>query len=615
MPDGDRVRPGRGAGIEEVMNRLMAGAGFVAVAAAVAIGADPRPADVIYSGGDILTMDDARPRAEALAVRDGRILAVGAAAEVGKTRGPDTRAVDLGGRTLLPGFIDAHSHLAQYEQTWGMPNLSPPPVGGVNCIADIVAALRRHIGENHVPAGAPVFGFGYDDSMLEERRHPTRGDLDRVSTTNPVLATHASGHLIAANSAALKLVRYTRETRDPDGGVIRRDAAGEPDGVCEELAGLPFLALLKPNPVERQLDNLDEIQAFYARFGITTAQDGISMAPNIRLLREAAARKRLFLDVVAYPRWDQFNDVLRGERKLDVEYHPPMLGCCSAAPHAAGPADAAVVRDASKVQVGIYQDHFRIGGIKVTGDGSPQGKTAFLTRPYVRPPPGQPADYRGYPTVSQDELDRWFDAAWRHDVQLLVHCNGDAAADMMIAAVRKADAAHGRKDLRPVMIHAQMIRHDQVDAMAALGIVPSFFTAHTYYWGDWHIRETVGRERAFGMSPAARAKARGIPFTNHSDAPIVPPDPMMILWTAVNRLSRSGVVVGPDERIAPVDGLKAMTIHAARQYFEERDKGSLEPGKLADLAILDRNPLAVAPAGIKDIRVVETIKGGRTIFP
>jgi hypothetical protein len=264
--------------------------------------------------------------------------------------------------------------------------------------------------------------------------------------------------------------------------------------------------------------------------------------------------------------------------------------------------------------VGGYRNRFRIGGIKITADGSPQGKTAFLTAPYVHPPHGQPDDYRGYPTVTQEELDRWFDFSWTRGLPLIVHCNGDAAADLMISAVRKAVATHGPRDMRPVMIHAQMIRHDQVYAMAELGIVPSFFTAHTFFWGDWHRTETVGPERAAGMSPAAYAQKRGIAFTNHTDAPVVPPDQLMLVWTAVNRVSRSGVVVGPDERITPLAALQAITVNAARQYFEERDKGSLEPGKLADLVILDRDPLEGDPMAIRDIRVMETIKAGRTIY-
>jgi predicted amidohydrolase YtcJ len=195
-----------------------------------------------------------------------------------------------------------------------------------------------------------------------------------------------------------------------------------------------------------------------------------------------------------------------------------------------------------------------------------------------------------------------------------VHTNGDAAIDELIAAVSKARAAHGPKDLRPVAIHAQLARKDQVDSMAALGIVPSFFTAHTYFWGDWHVNEVFGRERAFGISPAHYAESIGLRFSNHNDAPVVPPDMLMLAWTAVNRLSRSGTVIGPDERVSPLVALKAMTIWAAYQYFEEREKGSLEPGKRADLVILDGDPLTVKPEAIRDIAVAETIKDGRTIY-
>jgi predicted amidohydrolase YtcJ len=252
--------------------------------------------------------------------------------------------------------------------------------------------------------------------------------------------------------------------------------------------------------------------------------------------------------------------------------------------------------------------------VKITGDGSPQGKTAFLTKPYVKPPAGTGVDYKGYPTVTQEELDRWFDLAWRNNLQLIVHCNGDGAADQMISAVRKTIAAQGKRDLRPVMIHAQMIRHDQVDAMAELGIIPSFFTAHTFFWGDWHIAETVGPERAFGMSPAAYALKKGLRFTNHTDANVVPPNHLTAMWTAVNRVSRSGIIVGPDERISPLEALKAVTLNAAHQYFEESFKGSIEVGKLADLVILDKNPLKIDPMAIKDIRVIQTIKDGQTIY-
>lgn len=571
-------------------------------------------ADLLYVGGDIVTVDEQQPEAQAVAVRRGIIVGVGTRADIEKRfKGPRTRLVDLGGHALLPGFIDSHSHLAQHEMSWGTPNLSPPPVGGIRNIAQIVEAMKAHIANKKIPPGELVFAFGYDDSLLEDKRHPTRADLDKVTTQHPLLVVHASGHLAAANSMALAAAKITRDTQDPAGGVIQRTADGEPNGVLEELAALPMLSLLKPNPMARRLQNFMEIQDYYTSFGYTTAQDGITMPGDFALMQEAARLGKIKLDLVCYPRWDLFNDVLAGKKKLDVEIVAPGTAGADALGVPVRDSQARLDRDA-KLRVGVYRNRLKVGGIKITSDGSPQGKTAFLSQPYVKPPAGQPADYRGYASVTQQEIDRWFDVAWRHQVQLIVHCNGDAAADMMIAATRKAIAAHGRKDLRPVMIHAQMIRPDQLDAMAETGIFPSFFTSHTYYWGDWHINETVGPQRAAHMSPAASAAKKGMRFGNHTDAPVVPPNCLDLMWTAVNRVTRSGVVVGEDQRLTPLQALKAMTLDAAYQYFEEKRKGSIEVGKLADLVILEKNPLKVPAMSIRDIRVLETIKEGRTIF-
>lgn len=610
----DRVDAGR--------RRFVAsGVGLVAAAvSAPALSAPARPpitstrADLIFVNGDIVTVDEKTPTAEAVAVRDGIIVGVGTRADMeAQFKGPMTSLFDLAGRTLIPGFIDAHSHIAQYEMIWGTANLSPPPMGPIRSVDDIVQALRAYIAKEKIPAGEAVFAGGYDDSMLAEQRHPTRVDLDRASAHHPIVIIHASGHLVSANSQALAAVKMTRDTPDPAGGLIRREANGAPNGVVEELAALPFLMLLKPHTLEQRLKNLREIQAYYVSLGITTAQDGISMMPDVALLREAANRDELMIDVVSYPRWDLFNDVLAGTKALNVAIIPPgTAGANGPTVYAAG-RNAEISAD-TDVLVGVYRKRLKIGGIKITADGSPQGKTAFLTKPYVKPPAGTGADYKGYPTVTQAEMDSWFDVAWQRGLQLLVHCNGDGAADMMIAATRKALAAHGPRDLRPVMIHAQMIRPDQVDAMAELGIVPSFFTGHTFYWGDWHIAETVGKERAFGMSPAASALKKGIAFTNHTDAGVTPPDHLMAMWTAVNRLSRSGVVVGPDERISAMAALKSVTINAARQYFEEESKGTISVGKRADLVVLDRNPLKVAPTAIRDIKVAHTLKDGRVIY-
>jgi predicted amidohydrolase YtcJ len=274
------------------------------------------------------------------------------------------------------------------------------------------------------------------------------------------------------------------------------------------------------------------------------------------------------------------------------------------------PADGATT---AKLEVGIYRNHLKIGGIKLTGDGSPQGKTAYMSQPYSSPPAGQKADYRAYAVMNQQEVSDWVAFGYRNNIQIITHTNGDAALDQFLVAVQQARATYGAKDLRPVAIHAQLARHDQVDRIKELGIVPSFFTAHTFFWGDWH-RQSFGEQRAAGISPTGYANRQGVIFTNHNDAPVVPPDMLRLAQTAVVRTTRSGFVLGPAERVSPYVALKAITDWAAYQYFEEKSKGTLEPGKLADLVILERDPLQVDPTTISTIKVVETIKEGKPIF-
>ncbi|MEI8144988.1 MAG: amidohydrolase family protein, partial [Alphaproteobacteria bacterium] len=433
---------------------------------------------------------------------------------------------------------------------------------------------------------------------------------------------HSSGHLHVAKWPALSLVGITRDTPDQLDGVIRRDPQNrEPSGVLEEQAAAPFLPLIFKTlpPLDEKLRRLDEVQSWYASFGITTAHDALSNPLNIQLLKEAARQNRLALDIVSFPMWTLFSKVLSGEQSMEGVEIYPLSGIATAGRSLPSGAKAPTAPSANgagnaKVRVGLYESRHKIGGIKITTDGSPAGKTAYMTQPYLRPPEGKPSDYRAYPVVAQPELDQWLDFSFRHGIQVQVHVNGDAAIDSLLAAVSKARETHGAKDMRPVAVHAQTARHDQIDAMARLGIVPSFFSAHTYFWGDWHINETFGRERAYGISPMAYAASKGVVFSNHTDSPIVPPDMLMLSWTAVNRLSRSGVVVGPAEKVSPYIALKAITSGAAYQMFEEASKGTLEVGKRADLVALDANPLKVDPLTIKDVAVVETFKDGRSIY-
>jgi predicted amidohydrolase YtcJ len=574
----------------------------------------------VYLDGDILTMKGSEPQyAEALVVRDGKIVYVGSKPEALKAAGDSATTVDLGGKTLLPGFIDAHGHIADYVGLWGQVDLSPPPVGDTKSIADIQRKLRGALATNPPQSGEFLFANGYDDSLLAEGRHPLRADLDAVSTTVPISIRHASGHLLSANSKALEVLGLGKDTKDPDGGHMRRDPkTGELTGVMEEQALMPFVIRMpQPEPAEWSRRFL-EVQKMWASYGLTTAQDGLSQPSVVIGIRRADADGKGLIDVVMYPMSLLFDKVLKGEQKLDgVEYFAPgstLSNMGRETPPAGLPASATLADPGTaKVPVGVYVGHSKIQGIKIPLDGSPQGKTAYLSQPYKVPPTGQDAHYRAYPMMPQADIDAWADAAYKHKIQILVHCNGDAAADMFIEAIRKAQAKYGKPDIRPVMIHAQTVRQDQVDAMKELGIIPSFFSAHTFFWGDWHVNETLGAERAAHISPMAYAWKQGMVFTNHNDSPVVPPDMMRLVWTAVNRVSRSGQVIGADERVSPYVALKTITDYAAYGYFEEGSKGTLEAGKRADLVILDRNPLKVDPMTIKDIKVLETLKDGRTV--
>ena len=561
----------------------VAGIAAAALAAACAPAGPPpeRTADVIFTGGDIVTVNDAQPTAEAVAVRDGRIVAVGSEEEVMAWSGEGTELRDLAGHTLVPGFIDAHGHLKNVGFQALAADLLPPPDSDVSSIGVLQDKLRAWgEGETSQKLGW-IVGFGYDDSQLAERRHPTRDDLDAVSTDRPVFVFHQSGHLYAANSKLLELAGITAETPDPPGGVIRRRAGGrEPDGVLEETALGPVLKVLPAVSEAGSRRMVAEGIALYTKFGFTTATEGRAFPPDLDLFAAMAEAGELAIDVVAFPDYWLVRDQLEGNPRL--------------------------ARD--------YRGHFRIGGVKGNLDGSPQGKTAWLTKPYLVPPAGQDATYSGYPMLEEEQALAMFDDAYARGWQIINHANGDAAIDQMIRAARAATEKHGPADRRTVGIHSQTIRPDQLDAYAELGIIPSFFGMHTFYWGDWHRDSVLGPERAAFISPARAALDREILYTQHHDAPVALPNSVAILATQVNRTTRSGEVLGPDQRVSTMDALRSITLNAAYQYFEEDRKGSIEVGKVADLVILDANPLEVDPAKLWDLQVLETIKAGRTVF-
>jgi hypothetical protein len=572
--------------------KIQRGAAWLAiVTTALVLGACSKPGlapgasgVTVYSGGDILTMAGAEPAyAEALAVRDGKILAVGTRSEVDKAAGSGATQVDLAGKTLVPGFIDGHSHLLNYADSLVQANLNPPPIGGVTKIADIIEALRKLKSDMKAGPGDPLIGQGYDQDMLAERRHPTAADLDAAFPENPVIVVHASGHMLVANSLAFKAASIDASTPDPEGGTILRKPGGrEPQGLVQEMGMYPFQPMLKgARTPEVDLDLVKRAVAHYAANGYTTASESLVLGEKMPVIQAAADAGAFTIDVIALPAFTMATELV----------------------------------GTGKIKWGEYRNGLKYAGLKIAVDGSPQGKTAYVTRPYLTPVPGCKTDCRGFPNLTQAQVDQLVLLTYKNGVQMFSHCNGDAAVDMMITGHENAEKvlATPGKDRRTIIIHSQIMRPDQLDAYAKLGLLPTFFTNHVYYWGDVHYAN-LGPERAAFISPLASAFKRGIRATNHTDAIVTPVDPMFLLWTSVNRVTREGRLLGEAERVTPYRGLQALTVNGAYEYFEEASKGTLEAGKRADFVVLDKNPLKVEPMAIKDIRVVETLKDGKRVY-
>jgi predicted amidohydrolase YtcJ len=547
------------------------------------------PADAIWFNGPIVTVDDNTPSAEAVAVKDGKISGVGSKQDVMRLKGADTKMMDLHGATLLPGFVDPHGHVSLVGFQALSANLLPPPDGGNGSVADIEKTLSTFRRKSSVVQKFGIlFGFGYDDSQLKEQRHPTSDDLDAVATDMPIAIVHQSSHLCVLNTNALKMAGITAATKDPDGGAIRRKAGSqEPNGVLEENACFAALMALMPKlSQDEAILMVTEGQKLYTSFGYTTIQDGRPTPGQVKTVIAAAQQGKLVADVVAYP------DILTpgSEALMTAPWYYPTT------------------------ETPRYTNHFRIGGVKLTLDGSPQGKTAWLSKPYFKPPEGKDASYAGYGVVKDAEAEKIYSEALRNHWQILTHANGDAAIDQLISSVRAAEKEYPDVDVRPVLIHGQTLRKDQVTELKQLKIFPSLFPMHTYYWGDWHRSSVLGAERAENISPTGWVREAGMMFTTHHDAPVANPDSMRVLSATVNRTTRTGYVLGPDQRVDPITAIKAMTIWAAYQYFEENSKGSITQGKLADFVVLSGNPLTVPRTSLDQLKVLETVKEGKVIY-
>jgi predicted amidohydrolase YtcJ len=561
--------------------------------------------ETLYTGGTILTMAGATPQTvEALAVGGGRILHAGPLATAPRTA--TTRVVNLQGRTLLPGFIDTHGHFIYFGK-----NLLDADLVGAGSIAEIVRRLKAHAPT--VGAGDWIVGFGFQGSALP--RYPSVAELDAVSADRPVMVVDSSGHAGAMNSAAFRAAGVSAATADPEGGKFERGADGRSlAGKAEETA----LNLVREKRPPFRGPRADAVAtraaALWASYGQTTAQDcGIGLgSDDIALVRNAIDKRLLPLDLYICAKDSVVETMAGAAARVAADYgFDRQQELVTAAADRPGDTSGLLLQLRPDLDR-RYVNRVRLGGIKFWLDGSIP--TAWMSEPYSVNPPGTEPGFRGYQQVPDAVLEAAFRRWWQSPVQLNLHMNGDAAAEQALRVIETVVASQGMADHRPVFIHASYLRPDQIQRLKAVGGVPSFLTTGLIPGGETVVK-LWGPERAAQAMAARSMERHGIPFTFSHDAPVSPqPWVLALVDAGVNRRTPSGLVIGPEERVSPYQALRAVTANAAWQIKEERTKGTLEVGKLADLVILERNPLTVDPTTIKDIAVVETIKEGRSIY-
>ena len=532
--------------------------------------------DKLFFNGEIITMKEAfdkeRIVPEAVLVSDGLIKRIGMINDLKEDLKEDVEWIDLKGRCLMPSFIDSHSHIVMNGQMSLYADLS-----GCGSFEEIINTLKEYKINHNISNDGVIVGYGYDHNFLTERVHPDKYTLDKVSTTIPVIIMHISGHLLCANSIALEIAGITASTEEPYGGRIGRIKNSlEPNGYFEEV-GLQFLYPVLQNRI--QVDTatvVENMQTIYLENGVTTVQDGASTEENINLLKGLARSGQLKIDIIAYPLIaDKGKEVIDKNKNIDNK----------------------------------YENHLKIGGYKIILDGSPQGRSAWLSEPYM----GGDEKYCGYASFGDEIVNKYVEQAVKEKKQILAHCNGDAASEQLLNAYELCMRDHEEMALRPVMIHCQTVRNDQLERMAKMKMIASIFVGHVYFWGDIHL-QNLGFERGNHISPVRDAIDRGVVVNFHQDTPVTKPNMLHSIWCAVNRISRNGVEIGKEQRISVYEALKAVTINAAYEYFEENEKGSLEEGKRADMVILSDSPLKVDIKQIKNIYVLETIKDGEVVF-
>ncbi|MFO1089678.1 MAG: amidohydrolase [Hyphomicrobiales bacterium] len=587
-------------------------------AAALLASTAAQATDLIYTNGDILTMAGKKPAyVEALAVDGGKIVYAGPKDDAMAMKTAETKVIDLQGHTLLPGFIDTHGHMVYFGK-----NLIDADLFGTKDIPDLIARMKAQA--EKTPDGAWIVGFGYSARKLAEGRTPTVEELDEVSKDRPVMIVDSSGHLGAGNSALFKLTGIDAATKDPEGGAFARKPGGtDLAGPMEETAlnmvrkqRPPFTGKVAQQAITGAADR-------WASYGQTTAMEcGLGLGDDdVDIVKEAIDHNILKIDLYLCAKDSVADKVIAEAKAVRAEYKAAARDGDDAtgrqdliaAEGSSAPGTSAQKLLAARPDLDKrYINRVRLGGIKFWLDGSTD--TAWFSQPYAKNPPGKEGVYKGYQQIPDAVLDAAFDKYWTSDIQINMHMNGDAAADQALRAIDKAIAKYGMRDHRPVFIHASYMRPEQITHMGKVGGIPSYLTSSLVSGGAGALI-LWGGERGNKVMAAHTMEEKGLPFTFSHDAPVSPePWILPLVDAAVNRALPDGRIIGEKERVDPYVALKAVTAYAAYQIKDEKTKGTLEPGKLADLVILEKDPLKVDPKTIKDIKILETVKEGETVW-
>ncbi|HSF19767.1 MAG TPA: amidohydrolase [Vicinamibacteria bacterium] len=522
-------------------------------------------AELILHNGNIITVDDSQPKAQAVAIVRDRLFAVGSNDEVLNLATARTKRVDLEGKTVVPGFVDAHTHLG-YS---GLRHLTR-----VDCdlrsIEAIKAAIRAYAQET--PVGEWVAGFKYDDTKTAEGRALTRADLDDVAPEHPVVIEHRGGHTSYVNTLALKRLGYDESSDDPPGGHLARDADGRLNGKLEETASFAAIQALPSDFTREQArEGVKLISHMMAAAGVTSAHDALGTPDDLRSYQDAREAGELALRVYAL---------------IDYQYLDKMLE--------------------AGIRTGLGDEWVKVGAVKQICDGSISERTARLSEPFI----GRPDDYGIIVTKEEDLLEqsrKAHDAGW----QLAIHANGDVGIDITLRVYETLQKENPRPDPRFRLEHCTVINDDLVRRIRALGAIPNPFSTYVYYHGEKMVH--YGPERLERMFAVRSFLDAGIKVTQTSDYPPGPFEPMMALQSSVTRTDARGNVWGPRQKINVMEAIRVGTLHGAYASYEENEKGSIEAGKLADLVVLGQDPTRVEPSTLIDVPVERTMIGGRWV--